>query len=73
MSRRYTAVIVKEERWYVAHCVELGIASQGKSLEEAQANLKEAVELYLESFPEEDLPDSTSEVVFYPIEVSVGG
>jgi len=34
----------------VAHCVELGVVSQGKTIEEAKANLKEAVELYLESF-----------------------
>jgi predicted RNase H-like HicB family nuclease len=33
----------------VAHCVELDVVSQGKTIEEAQANLKEAVELYLES------------------------
>jgi len=47
---RVTAVITKEENWYVAHYVELGVVSQGKTIETAQANLKEAVELYLESF-----------------------
>jgi predicted RNase H-like HicB family nuclease len=50
MKKKFTAVINKEEKWYVAHCVELDVVSQGKSMEEAQANLKEAVELYLESF-----------------------
>lgn len=70
MSRKFTAVITKEEKWYVAHCVELGVVSQGKSIEEAQANLKEAVELYLESFGAEDLPESTGEVVIYPLEVA---
>lgn len=50
MSRRFTTVINKEGKWYVAHCVGLGVVSQGESIEEAQANLKEAVELYLESF-----------------------
>jgi predicted RNase H-like HicB family nuclease len=44
------AIISKEEKWYVAHCVELGVVSQGKTIEEAKANLQEAVELYLESF-----------------------
>ncbi len=43
---RFTAVITKEGKWYIAHCVELGVVSQGKTIEEAQANLKEAVELY---------------------------
>lgn len=73
MSRRLTAVITKEEKWYVAHCVELGVVSQGKTIEEAQASLKEAVELYLESFGAEDLPESSGEVVLYPLEVAVSG
>lgn len=70
MTRKYTGVVVKEEKWYVAHCVELGVVSQGRSIEEAQANLKEAVELYLESFGSDDLPASAGEVVFYPLEVA---
>jgi len=60
MSKKFTAVVTKEENWYVAHCVELGVVSQGKTIEEAQANLKEAVELYLESFGIEDLPRGIS-------------
>ena len=72
MRKRFTAVITREERWFVAHCVELGVVSQGKTIEEAQANLKEAVELYIESFGDEDLPESLSEVVLYPLEVAVG-
>jgi predicted RNase H-like HicB family nuclease len=67
------AIISKEEKWYVAHCVELGVVSQGKTIEEAKVNLQEAVELYLESFGTEDLPESTGEVVFYPLEVATGG
>jgi predicted RNase H-like HicB family nuclease len=43
MSMKFTAVITKEENWYVSHCVELGVVSQGKTIEEAQANLKEAM------------------------------
>jgi predicted RNase H-like HicB family nuclease len=55
---RFTDVINKEENWYVAHCVEFDVVNQGKTIEEAQANLKEAVELYLESFELEDYPGS---------------
>ena len=47
--------------------------SQGKSIEEAQANLKEAVELYLESFGTDDLPEGKGEMIVYPLEVAVGG
>jgi predicted RNase H-like HicB family nuclease len=72
MTKRFTAVVIKEEHWYVAHCLELGVVSQGKSIEEAQANLKEAVELYLESFGSDDLPESVGEVVLYPLEVISG-
>lgn len=70
---KFTAVISKEERWYVGHCVELGVVSQGKSIEEAQANLKEAVELYIESFGQKDLPESTGEMMLYPLEICVSG
>lgn len=47
----YTAVVHREEAWYVAECPEVGVVSQGKTLDEAVANLKEATELYLEEFP----------------------
>ena len=46
-----TAVIHKEDNLYVAQCLEVGTASQGPTVEEALANLKEATELYLEEFP----------------------
>jgi predicted RNase H-like HicB family nuclease len=71
MVKRYTAVITKEENWYVARCVELGVVSQGKTIPEAQANLREAVELYVESFGVEDLPENLGEIFFYPLEVSI--
>jgi predicted RNase H-like HicB family nuclease len=45
----FTAVLEKENDMYVALCPELDVASQGKTVEEATANLKEAVELFLES------------------------
>ncbi len=43
-----TAVVHKEDDWYVAECPEMGTASQGKTFDEAVANLKEATELYIE-------------------------
>ncbi|MEI6451253.1 MAG: type II toxin-antitoxin system HicB family antitoxin [Actinomycetes bacterium] len=43
-----TAVLHKEDDLYVAECPEVGTVSQGYSVEEAVANLKEATELYLE-------------------------
>lgn len=47
----FTASIHKEDDLYIATCVEIGTISQGKTLEEALANLKEATSLWLEEFP----------------------
>jgi predicted RNase H-like HicB family nuclease len=50
----YTAVVEKERDWYLALCPELDVVSQGATVEGAMANLKEAVELFLEcADPEE--------------------
>ena len=51
VTRTFTAVLHKEEDMYVAECPEVGTVSQGFTVEEAIANLKEATELYLEEFP----------------------
>lgn len=48
MSVKYNVIIQKEEKWYVAKCLDNNVASQGKSIEEALKNLKEAIELYNE-------------------------
>jgi predicted RNase H-like HicB family nuclease len=45
---RFTAVVTHEVPWYVARCIEVEVASQGTTVEEALANLKEALELYFE-------------------------
>lgn len=50
-KKSFTAVIHMEDRMYVAECPEIGTVSQGRSIEESVANLKEATELYLEEFP----------------------
>lgn len=49
--RTFIAVLHKESNLYVAECPEVGTVSQGNTIEEAVANLKEATELYLEEFP----------------------
>ena len=48
MRMKFTSVVFQGEKIWVAKCVELGVVSQGKTPEEAQGNLKEAVALYLE-------------------------
>ena len=49
--RAFTAVIHREDDLYVAECPEVGTVSQGHTIDEAVANLKEATELYVEEFP----------------------
>lgn len=46
-----TTVITQEGKWFVARCVEFGVVSQGKTIEEAEKNLREAVELFVEDQP----------------------
>lgn len=46
-----TAILHQENDLYVAECPQVGTVSQGYTIEEAVANLKEATELYLEEFP----------------------
>jgi len=48
MSIKVTVIVQKEDSWYVAKCLENSVASQGKTIEEALTNLREAIELYYE-------------------------
>jgi len=54
-GRKFTIILREEqEGGYSAQCVELpGAISQGKNRKEALVNIKEAIEGYLEAFPEE--------------------
>ena len=51
----FTGIIEREGDMYVALCPELDVASQGTTVEEATSNLREAVELFLESASPEEL------------------
>ncbi|MFC2031220.1 type II toxin-antitoxin system HicB family antitoxin [Chloroflexota bacterium] len=53
-----SAVIHREIDLYVAECPEVGTVSQGYTVDEAVAGLKEATELYLEIFPVPSLDQS---------------
>lgn len=49
MNIKFNVIIQKEENWYVAKCIDNSVASQGKTIEEAMANLKEALELFMQN------------------------
>jgi len=54
---RLTAAVTHEAPWYVARCLEVEVASQGETVEEALGNLREALELYFEDAPLPDLAE----------------
>ena len=60
MSIRITVIVQKEDNWYVSKCLENSVTSQGKTVEEALANLREAIELYYE----DEKPEITNNQVF---------
>jgi len=70
---RVTAVIEREGDGFVALCPELDIASQGDSIEEARANLEEALSLFFETAsPQEVAERLHSEVYVTALDIPVG-
>ncbi|MBI2541252.1 type II toxin-antitoxin system HicB family antitoxin [Candidatus Woesearchaeota archaeon] len=57
MAKAFDIVVNEEymdkKKVFVAHCLNFGIASQGNTVEDAMANIKDAIKLYLEENPEE--------------------
>ena len=73
MNYQLTAIIEREDDGYVALCPELDIASQGETIEEARKNLQEALELFFESAPQEEIQKRLhGEVYITHMEVKVG-
>ena len=66
MKRPFAATVWREGNWYVSQCLEIDIASQGQTEQEALANLKEALELHFEP------PRATRVPEVRMIEVEVG-
>ena len=48
MRREFSVSVWKEGDWFVAQCLEVDVASQGESEEQAMTNLREALELHFE-------------------------
>jgi predicted RNase H-like HicB family nuclease len=55
MKRVLTAILTREDGGFVAMCPEVDVVSQGGTVEEAKANLKEAVELFFECASEAEV------------------
>lgn len=52
---KFTFAVTHEGLWYVARCLDVDVVGQGETVDEAVANLEEALGLYFEG---EDFPDS---------------
>lgn len=66
MTRPFAATVWREGEWYVSQCLEVDVASQGRTEEEALANLKEALELHFEP------PQATRPPMVRTVEVEIG-
>lgn len=66
MKRPFAATVWRGGDWYVAQCLEVNVASQGESEDEALTNLREALELHFEP------PQPTRPPAVHLIEVEVG-
>lgn len=72
-SRRLTAIIEREDDGFVSLCPELDIASQGATIEEARANLIEALTLFFETAGESEVSRRLhAEVFVTQVEVPIG-
>ena len=67
MLVRLTAAVTHEGDWQVVRCLEVEVASQGHTVEEALANLREALEL---NFEDETLPEGLEPPVIATVELS---
>lgn len=74
MSYKVNVVIEKDEHGYYAYCPELeGCQTQGDTLEEVLANMKEALELYLETVSKDEIKTFLSkEILTTSLEVKIG-
>ena len=72
-SRRLTAIIEREDDGFISLCPELDIASQGDTIEEARANLVEALTLFFETAGEAEVGRRLrGEVFVTQVEVPIG-
>ena len=72
MSKSFDIVIneerINKKKIFVVHCLNLGITSQGKSVEDAMSNIKDAIKLFLEENPSDS---SNSEDLMPPMATRV--
>jgi predicted RNase H-like HicB family nuclease len=66
LKKTFSASVWREGPWFVAQCLEVDVASQGETEEQALENLREALELHFEP------PIATVRPVMHRVEAEVG-
>jgi predicted RNase H-like HicB family nuclease len=69
--RKLNAAIQFDGKWFVARCLDLPVTSQGETLEKAKTNLKEAIELYIDTWGTDDVASTVGEPELAKVEVAV--
>jgi predicted RNase H-like HicB family nuclease len=72
MAHRFTVIFEKEEGGYHVFCPTLpGCHTQSESIEEGVRNIREAIQLYVESLVDDGLPIPVEDILIKPIEIAV--
>ncbi len=69
--RQLNAAIQFDGKWFVARCLDLPVTSQGETPEDSKRNLKEAIELYIETWGVEEVEQTIGEPELAKVEVLV--
>jgi predicted RNase H-like HicB family nuclease len=69
--RKLDAAIQFDGKWFVARCLDVPVTSQGDTIELAKANLKEAIELYIDTWGANDVERTVGEPGLAKVEVAV--
>jgi predicted RNase H-like HicB family nuclease len=69
--RKLNAAIQFDGKWFVARCLDLPVTTQGETPEKAKANLKEAIELYIDTWGVDDVERTIGEPELAKVEVAV--
>ncbi len=64
MTKKLTAIIVREGDGFISLCPELDIASQGDSVDEARKNLQEALELFFGTASPDEIEERLHEEIY---------
>jgi predicted RNase H-like HicB family nuclease len=69
--RKLNDAIQFDGKWFVARCRDLPVTSQGETMEVAKANLKEAIELYIDTWGIDDVERTIGEPKIARVDVAV--